>query len=119
MGLAILSSCSKDKKRAMELEGTWLEVKVDQTVIPDAYADKIIFGPCKNKENKDCDCTIQDGGSTYSTDFRYEIDGKGETLILKYSVGFLTSNSSSTITAYSGDAMTIQWSNYTGEYKRE
>ena len=117
--LALFTGCSKDKKTAQEIEGTWLETKIDGMDVADGYQDQISFAACKNKKKEYCECKITDSnGDTYFT-YDYKIDDKGETLVLDLSSGIISVKVSQTIVELEGNNMVIDWGSYIGTYTKQ
>ena len=111
-------SCSKNKKVANEIEGTWKEVKANNVAVSDSIADKIIFEDCKHKKKENCKCTVVDGQGGDDIEYYYSIDDKGKTIVLEIPVGFLTANTTIDILELEGDKLIFKWASYTGEYIR-
>ncbi|MEX1001894.1 MAG: lipocalin family protein [Crocinitomicaceae bacterium] len=82
LGVAVIS-CNKDQQAVKKLDGSWEEVSIDGTAVPDSSKGTLTFESCKLKNDTYCNATY-----TYSDgdkeDYTYKVSGKGTTLSMKY-----------------------------------
>ena len=108
-------SC-KNKSAAKTLEGTWYETKIDGTDVPSGSQDMITFGKCAGGKNKECDLTLTDCCGGGSTNYKYTVSEKGETLVLKVSYGLGTISTNHHIQSLTDNQLVVEWNGVNGDY---
>lgn len=112
--ILLLGSCAK-KKAQKKIEGSWLEVKVNNVDVPVGAQDMLTFGECKSG---DCTLTISDASSTTTLSTFYELDDGGETLLIITLSGNFTIKDKNPITELTDTKIVIDWGTYIGEYTK-
>lgn len=78
----VLASCNKDQEAVKKLDGTWEEVSINGTAVPDSSKGSYNFENCKLKTEEYCTAvyTSADGNALTS---EYQVKEKGTILALK------------------------------------
>ena len=121
IGAMTFVSCNKDQKAVKKLSGSWEEVSIDGTPVPEDEKGVTVYNDCKLKNDEYCTGTYTDSEGN-SEAFEYKVTGDGSVLTQKVEdPEFGTFEFPLTITELTNDKLVLTISLFgsqTVEYKK-